>query len=152
MLSNVASASRAILSKGLMNKPIGENLDAPNLYAVLTMIAFAFLLPVSLLIETPGAIKTAVDAAVSGGTSLSSLTMISVLSGVYYYLYNEVAFLALNAVAPVTHAVGNTIKRVVIILASVVVFGNQLTPLGAAGSAIAIFGTLLYSLAKNHFK
>lgn len=31
MLSNVASASRAILSKGLMNKPIGENLDAPNL-------------------------------------------------------------------------------------------------------------------------
>ena len=38
-----------------------------------------------------------------------------------------------------------------IILASVVVFGNQLTPLGAAGSAIAIFGTLLYSLAKNHF-
>jgi solute carrier family 35 protein E1 len=31
MLSNVASASRAILSKGLMNKPVGENLNAPNL-------------------------------------------------------------------------------------------------------------------------
>ena len=30
-----------------------------------------------------------------------------------------------------THAVGNTIKRVVIILASVIVFKNPLTPLGA---------------------
>lgn len=152
MMSNVASASRAILSKGLMSKPIGENLNAPNLYAVLTIIAFAFLLPMSLVIESPATIKAAVDAAVAGGTSLSSLASISILSGVYYYLYNEVAFLALSQVAPVTHAVGNTIKRVVIILASVIVFGNQLTPLGAAGSAIAILGTLLYSLAKNHFK
>jgi hypothetical protein len=32
----------------------------------------------------------------------------------FYYLYNEVAFLALSKVAPVTHAVGNTIKRVVV--------------------------------------
>jgi solute carrier family 35 protein E1 len=70
----------------------------------------------------------------------------------FYYLYNEVAFLALNEVAPVTHAVGNTIKRVVIILASVVVFRNPLSGLGALGSAIAIFGTLLYSLAKNKFQ
>jgi hypothetical protein len=31
MLSNVASASRAILSKGLMSKSIGENLTATNL-------------------------------------------------------------------------------------------------------------------------
>ena len=166
-MSNVASASRAILSKGLMSKPIGENLNAPNLcvppasippvflsrpnarpepvraaplhpscfshppstpsefaasvqsgsfhapsifrfsctssYAVLTIIAFAFLLPMSLVIESPATIKAAVDAAVAGGTSLSSLVTISALSGVYYYLYNEVAFLALSQVAPVTH-------------------------------------------------
>jgi hypothetical protein len=30
-------------------------------------------------------------------------------------------------VAPVTHALGNTIKRVVIIIASVVVFGTTMT-------------------------
>lgn len=33
-----------------------------------------------------------------------------------------VAFLALAEVAPVTHAVTNTVKRVVIILASIIVF------------------------------
>lgn len=40
----------------------------------------------------------------------------------FFYLYNEVAFLALDSVQPITHAVGNTVKRVVVILASVVRF------------------------------
>jgi solute carrier family 35 protein E1 len=58
----------------------------------------------------------------------------------------------LDQVAPVTHALGNTIKRVVIILTSVIVFGTTMTTQGAIGSAIAIGGVLLYSLAKNKFK
>ena len=64
---------------------------------------------------------------------------------------NEVAFLALGRVNPVTHAVGNTIKRVVIIIASVIAFKTPISGLGIIGSAIAIFGTLLYSLAKSKF-
>lgn len=153
MLSNVASASRAILSKTVMSgKPVGENLNAANLYAVLTIIAFAMLAPVSLLVEPPTAVRAAWGAAVAGGTSAAELGRHIGLSGVFYYLYNEVAFLALSEVAPVTHAVGNTIKRVVIIFASVVVFKNPLTGLGALGSAIAVLGTLLYSLTKNKCK
>jgi solute carrier family 35 protein E1 len=152
MLSNVASAGRGILSKGLMGQDIGENLDASNLYAVLTMIAFAFLLPASLCIESPELVSSSIAAAVEKGTTKMVLAWYTVLSGLFYYFYNEVAFLALSKVAPVTHAVGNTIKRVVIILATVVIFGNKLTPLGAAGSGIAIMGTLLYSLVKNKYK
>jgi len=153
MLSNIASASRAILSKTVLSgKPMGENLTATNLYAVLTIMSFLMLLPMSLALESPAAISAAWSSAVAAGTSVSDLTKMISLSGIFYYLYNEVAFLALSEVAPVTHAVGNTIKRVVIILASVVVFRNPLSGLGALGSAIAILGTLLYSLAKNKFK
>jgi solute carrier family 35 protein E1 len=47
---------------------------------------------------------------------------------------------------------GNTIKRVVIILTSVVVFGTKMTAQGVLGSSIAILGVLLYSLAKDYFK
>ena len=64
----------------------------------------------------------------------------------------QVAFLALAEVAPVTHAVTNTVKRVVIILASILVFKTTITPLGAAGSAITVAGALLYALAKNKYK
>ena len=42
-------------------------------------------------------------------------------------IYNEVAFLALNEVAPVTHAVTNTVKRVVIILVSILFFRTPIT-------------------------
>ena len=49
---------------------------------------------------------------------------------------------------PVTHAVANTVKRVAVIVLSVLYFRNPLTFSGALGSAIAIVGVMLYSLAK----
>lgn len=55
-------------------------------------------------------------------------------------------------VNPVTHAVGNTIKRVVIIVASVIAFKTPMSTGSIIGSSIAIFGTLLYSLAMNASK
>jgi len=55
-------------------------------------------------------------------------------------------------VAPVTHAVTNTVKRVVIILASILVFRTPITLLGSIGSGLAILGALLYSLAKGKYK
>ena len=57
--------------------------------------------------------------------------------------------LALNNVHPVTHAVANTIKRVVILLACLIVFRNPMTPLCATGSAIAIGGSYVYSMTKQ---
>jgi solute carrier family 35 protein E1 len=86
-----------------------------------------------------------------GGLSAKYLWTQSLLAGAFYYLYNEVAFLALGRVNPVTHAVGNTIKRVVIIVASVIAFKTPISTLGVIGSSIAIFGTLLYSLAKSKY-
>lgn len=64
---------------------------------------------------------------------------------------SEVAFYCLDAIHPVTHAVANTVKRVFLIAVSIVVFGHKLTPLGSIGSAVAIGGVLLYSLAKQKF-
>jgi Triose-phosphate Transporter family len=42
----------------------------------------------------------------------------------------QVMYLALGNVHPVTLAVGNTLKRVFIIVASLVVFRNPITPMG----------------------
>ncbi|CAM9226205.1 unnamed protein product, partial [Phaeothamnion confervicola] len=67
------------------------------------------------------------------------------------FSWRQVAFYCLNAIHPITHAVGNTIKRVVLIGVSVVVFQHELTPLSILGSSIAIAGVLLYSLAKNAY-
>lgn len=55
-------------------------------------------------------------------------------------------------VNPVTHAVGNTIKRVVIIVASVIAFKTPMSTGSIVGSSVAIAGTLMYSLAMNASK
>ena len=153
MLSNVSSAARGVLSKKTMSgKKIGENLDAQNLYAVLTAMSTLILIPFMLGIEGLGMFKAAKDLIAAGDVTKSGLASLLALGGASYYAYNEVAFLALGKVNPVTHAVGNTIKRVVIIVASVIAFKTPMSTGSIIGSSIAIFGTLLYSLAMNASK
>lgn len=153
MLSNVSSAARSVLSKKTMaGKQIGENLDAQNLYAVLTAMSTAILIPLALAMEGTGLFTSFNEVVAAGDFTSKSLATLLALSGATYYAYNEVAFLALGKVNPVTHAVGNTIKRVVIIVASVVAFKTPMSTGSIIGSSIAIFGTLLYSLAMNASK
>lgn len=150
MVSNVASAARGIVGKESMVTPPGKNMNAANLYAVMTILAAFMVAPISFGLEFKQIIPTINSLCAAGkGKEVAFQTL---MSGILYYLYNEVAFLCLDNVAPVTHALGNTIKRVVIIIASVIVFGNKMTMQGALGSGVAIFGVLLYSLAKNRFK
>lgn len=152
-LSAVTSATKAILSKKVLDgKPLGENLTPANMFAVLTILGFLFILPASLLMEGPSKVSAAVTAALAAGYIKVQLFRLLSISGFLYYIYNEVAFLALSEVAPVTHAVANTVKRVVIILASVVVFRNPVSKLGALGSAMAILGATAYSIAKSKTK
>ena len=145
MASNLAFASRNIYARLSLDKPKGENMTPENLYGVLTLIAFSISLPFALIVEGPKA-YAALSAATMAPTALAAAVA---KTGAYFYLYNEVAMLALNNVHPVTHAVANTIKRVVILLACLIVFRNPLTPLCAIGSAIAIGGSYLYSMAKQ---
>jgi solute carrier family 35 protein E1 len=150
MLSNVSSSARGVLSKKTMSgKKIGENLDAQNLYAVLTAMSTLILVPLMLGIEGLGMFKAFKDVVSAGDFTNKSLSLLLALGGLTYYAYNEVAFLALGKVNPVTHAVGNTIKRVVIIVASVIAFKTPMSTGSIVGSSVAIAGTLLYSLAMN---
>jgi solute carrier family 35 protein E1 len=153
MLSNVSSSARGVLSKKTMSgKKIGENLDAQNLYAVLTAMSTVILIPLMLSIEGLGMFTAFNKAVAAGEFTKKSLATLLALGGASYYAYNEVAFLALGKVNPVTHAVGNTIKRVVIIVASVVAFKTPMSTGSIIGSSVAIAGTLLYSLAMNASK
>ena len=148
LLSNVCFALRAISAKKLMNQPVGDNMTPQNLYAVLTMVALAAILPLALLAEG-GTIVSGTLATIDAIGFPRFLRML-LLCGVSHYTYNECAFIALSSIHPVTHAVANTVKRVAVIVVSVLYFNNPLTALGATGSAIAIVGVMLYSLAKAH--
>lgn len=147
LLSNLFFALRAISAKRVMDRPLGKSLSPTNMYGVLTLQALVVLLPLALLLEGPQlAAGTAATIAELGGTW--PFVRMLLMTGVSHYVYNECAFIALSAVHPITHAVANTVKRVAVIVITVLYFRNPLTPLGTAGTTMAIAGVLLYSLAK----
>jgi solute carrier family 35, member E1 len=71
------------------------------------------------------------------------------ITGLFFHAYQQVSYMILQRVSPITHSLGNCVKRVVVIAASVMVFQNPVTQQNALGTAIALGGVFLYSAAKR---
>ncbi len=65
------------------------------------------------------------------------------LGGVFYHLYNQVSYQALAGIGPVTFSVGNTMKRVAVIVSSVLFFKNYVSPLNWVGTGLAVLGAYM---------
>mmetsp|Transcript_8669 Transcript_8669/g.27209 ORF Transcript_8669/g.27209 Transcript_8669/m.27209 type:complete len:417 (+) Transcript_8669:112-1362(+) len=145
LVSTVAFAVAKLLAKQLMSKEMKRehNLDAANNYGVLTCCSSAALLLPSMLGEGRPALEAlrAMDDPFGFSRQL-------VFCGMLYYGYNEMGFRVLDLLSPVSAAVCNSLKRVVVLLAAVLFLGEHVTPRKLLGSAIAMFGVLLYSIAK----
>lgn len=143
MLSNAFYQLRIVLAKKELTSA-NNTLTPASLFRIITILSAFELLPLSLLLEG-NVIQSTWNSAVLAGFNQYELIRNIIISGVSYYLYNEVSFWILGLIHPITHAVGNTLKRVVLIVASVLMFNTPLNIQGSIGSGIAIFGTLLYS-------
>mmetsp|Transcript_12553 Transcript_12553/g.38365 ORF Transcript_12553/g.38365 Transcript_12553/m.38365 type:complete len:378 (+) Transcript_12553:194-1327(+) len=146
MISNLAFAMRNVFSKVTMGEYKKDtSLPSENIYGLISIMAFLMELPFALYFDN--GIPEMVSRV--AGVGFPVLFRYFMSSCLLYHLYNEVSYLALGNVSPVTFSVGNTIKRVIIILSSIVVFQTKILPLNAIGSAVAIIGTFLYSMSKN---
>lgn len=147
--ANQAAALKNVVSKGVMGNQWAKNLGPTNTYAVVNILALIFTIPFVLAFDLKdfSSVYNQVMAAGAGADVLKY----SAFSGLAFYLYNEASFLALSKLDAVSHSVANTLKRVVIIVASCMVFKTPMTLLGGIGSGIAVLGTLLYSLAKGKY-
>ena len=88
------------------------------------------------------------SAAASALGSDAKFVQLLALGGVFYHLYNQVSYQALTGISPLTFSVGNTMKRVAVIVSSVVFFRNYVSPLNWVGTGLAILGAYLYSNSK----
>lgn len=146
--SDVALALRNVLSKKSMDKPQAGNMTPANTFYLFTCLSCLFCVPLSAALEWAGA-AAAWSAATPTPAAAAGLIGLIVQSGLYFTLYSEVQFKALDSVHPVTHAVGNTMRRVVIMLVCIAFFQTPVSLLGGIGSAIAIVGSYLYAMAKT---
>jgi len=147
--ANQAAAFKNVVSKGVLAKPWAKALGPQNTYAVVTILALLFTLPFVAFFDAKDAVSV-YQSIMKAGTGADAIKY-SLFSGLTFYIYNEASFLALERLSPVTHSVANTLKRVVIIVASCIVFKTPISLVGAIGSGIAVLGTLLYSLAKKQY-
>jgi solute carrier family 35 protein E1 len=155
MSSNLSFALRAAVSKTGMDSYIGDNVTPVNLFALVTIASFVLCIPGALLSPEKDKLVTAWNAAISGPNPVSTtpeLVKAIITSGFFHYINNEVMYLALSNVHPVTLAVGNTMKRVFIMVASVFVFRNPVSVQAAIGSGIGISGVLVYTLTKQYYE
>ncbi|KAI3418636.1 TPT domain-containing protein [Psidium guajava] len=146
MISNVGFVLRNIYSKKSLQS--FKEVNGLNLYGWISIISLFYLFPVAVFVEGSQWVQGYHKAIEAVGKSYTFYFWV-MLSGVFYHLYNQSSYQALDDISPLTFSVGNTMKRVVVIVSTVLVFRNPVRPLNALGSAIAIFGTFLYSQASS---
>ncbi|TKY59217.1 Triose phosphate/phosphate translocator [Spatholobus suberectus] len=142
MISNISFTYRSIYSKKAMT-----DMDSTNIYAYISIIALIVCIPPAVIVEGPALLKHGFNDAIAKvgmGKFISDLFWV----GMFYHLYNQVATNTLERVAPLTHAVGNVLKRVFVIGFSIVAFGNKISTQTGIGTVIAIAGVALYSFIK----
>lgn len=80
-----------------------------GLFSLITMLAFLILAPIALIVEgvrfTPDAIRAA------GVADPLQLAGCAAIAAATFHLYQQVSYMILSRVSPVTHSIGNCVKR-----------------------------------------
>jgi solute carrier family 35 protein E1 len=67
------------------------------------------------------------------GLNLQELCVRAALAGLCFHGYQKISYMILARVSPVTHSVANCVKRVVVIVSSVLFFRTPISPVNAMG-------------------
>jgi len=165
MVSNICFSLRGVLGKGVMSGKEFDRkitmLDGPNTFSVLQIGAAVMTVPFVAFFEGPKALipwthpnwRAAIGKLDHAGELITPNYLFTqlVVAGLAFQLYYEASYLALDAVSPVTHSLGNNLKRIIIVISSVVVFGQKMSTQSVIGSSIAIGGVIVYSQVQEYY-
>ncbi|THU45152.1 hypothetical protein C4D60_Mb02t14850 [Musa balbisiana] len=137
MISNLAFVFRNIFSKREMN---GKSVSGMNYYACLSMLSLLILPPFAIAVEGPQMWSAGWQKAIS---------WISPHFVCHTFQNDEIVANAVGLCDSYLISIGNTMKRISVIVSSIIIFHTPVQPINALGAAIAIFGTFLDSQAKQ---
>jgi solute carrier family 35 protein E1 len=138
--------------------PSSPGMSAANLFSAVTCVSFILSISLALIFEGKILYKLSnnviqdISNEPRSDNEKKTIVLYILISGLFHYLNNEVMYLVLSNVHPITLAVGNTMKRVFIIVAGVLVFATPVTLQTGIGSVIAIGGVFLYGMMKQWYE
>ena len=149
MIGNTFAAFKGSENKKLMTKEGVKDRYATvaNQFAVTEVLAFFISVPVMMATEGPKWGEF-VELLMTSRDLQLGLAM----SGMSFYLYNELATMTIKATGAVTSSVANTAKRVIVMVYMAAVTGKVLTEEQKIGAAIAIGFVLVYSVIDDVLK
>jgi len=124
--------------------------DSINTFSLITIFSALILFPINFALE--GFNLTPAGLAAMGVADPQQAMLRALGAAFCFHAYQQVSYLILQRVNPVTHSIGNCVKRVVVILASILVFQNPVTTQGLVGTSVALLGVFAYSQAKRFDK
>ncbi|CAK8995817.1 unnamed protein product, partial [Durusdinium trenchii] len=132
MMSNVVVALRTVLTKMAMDRHV---LDPLNFQALLQCAAFIVSIPVALLFNLHAVREIAQDTA-----ALPSILLI----GPLVWTFNVASIVILVHTTTVVHSMIRSMRRPLLVLASIITFGTSITHLNALGIMFTLFGAFWY--------
>lgn len=146
MGSNITFQSRNVFSKKFMGSQKGA-LDNINLFSIITIMSFFLLAPFTMAREGFQLTRTGLTAL--GVVDPNFIYQQALYAALSFHAYQQVSYMILQRVSPVTHSIGNCLKRVIVIVASVIFFKNPVSKQNIIGTSIALAGVFAYSQVKR---
>ncbi|XP_030844294.1 solute carrier family 35 member E1 [Strongylocentrotus purpuratus] len=116
-----------------------------RLLLMLGQIGSLMLLPIWCFLDFR---RIIVDRKVLTTISWSYTLTLLFFSGLLNFFQNIFAFSVLNLVTPLSYSIANASKRIFVVLMSLIMLKNPVTPLNVIGMTTALLGVTCYNLAK----
>ncbi|KAF9586558.1 suppressor of loss of ypt1 [Lunasporangiospora selenospora] len=135
-----------------------QKLDKMNILFYSSTMAAVCMIPMwfyaegwTLMTSSTSFTASGIDSDYDNSDSLT-ITWLLLLNGVSHFFQNVFAFSVLALTSPVTYSIASLIKRIVVIVASIVYFHQALGLLQWTGVCMTFWGLWMYNSAKNAAK
>jgi len=145
----IFAAQNVFTKKVLSNyKSKAEKLDKFNVLFYFSLQAFILLTPWWIKVDGYNIIKKGLE--ISDEVDKSKLLLNILINTIFNFFQSCFAFTLIHRVNPVTYSITGLVKRIFVILITIIFFGDSVTFIQGTGITITFIGLFLYNNARNN--